>query len=167
METGRTIPLTGGLVAWVDEADYATLIRFRWRAHRGGHTHYAIRSVGKKAVLMHRQLLNAAPREEIDHRDLDGLNNRRSNLRVCSNRQNHQNQRPRSDRKTAFKGVSAYSQRPGLWRARICLHGKRLHLGCFDSAEAAALAYDNAARLYFGAFARTNFGESETAGGNW
>jgi hypothetical protein len=169
-----TIPLTQGKVAIVDEQDYAALNRWKWRALKGGLTYYAVRSVGKDVVMMHRQIMAAVDQEYIDHRDLDGLNNRRENLRRCSHSRNHQNQRPRRDRKCKYKGVSRYADRPGLFRARIDNGTKRIHLGCFTSEEAAARAYDRAALEYFGEFARTNFptvgaafGEADTAMGNW
>ena len=170
MGTGSSILLTQGKVALVDEADYKALMRYKWRAQRDRFTFYAVRSVGKVGVeLMHRQILHVASDStiEVDHANRDGLDNRRANLRRCSKSQNHQNQQPRSDRKSRFKGTSRYVDRPGLWRARIVVNGVRIHLGCFQSEEEAAAAYDAAALQSYGEFARTNFGEAETANGKW
>jgi len=90
------------------------------------------------------------PEREIDHRDCDGTNNAFSNLRLASSGQNKGNARIRSDNTSGFKGVVKYGQ--GGWAAQIST--KRF--GGFDSAEAAAVAYDELARQLFGEFARTN-----------
>ena len=95
-------------------------------------------------------------------RDGDGLDNRRCNLRVCTRSQNNMNERPRGGT-SEFKGVS-WDNAISKWRPRIKHNGKQCYLGIFTDEIDAALAYDEAARIYFGPFARANFpqtGEEE------
>ena len=77
---------------------------------------------------------------DVDHINHDGLNNRRSNLRICSRSENLQNQRRRSDNRSGYKCVSFY-KRTGKWRAYIMINGKETHLGYFDSPETAYMKY--------------------------
>ena len=94
------------------------------------------------------------PDEMVDHKDNNPSNDKFDNLRLANNQTNHQNQRLRSDSKTGYKGVSKAKNR---FQARIVVNGKRLNLGCYSSPIEAAIAYDNAAKQYYGEFARTNF----------
>jgi hypothetical protein len=86
----RTIPLTQGKVALVDDADFDRLDSYNWCAHKHCNTWYAVRNGRRNSrgirplVLMHRQLLRASSGVDIDHRDGNGLNNRRKNLRVAT-----------------------------------------------------------------------------------
>jgi len=94
---------------------------------------------------------------QLDHRDGNSKNNRIENLRLCTVTQNNQNKALYSNGKSGFKGVHAYSQ-SGQERffAQIQAYGERKYLGSFDTAKEAAIAYDTAARMLFGEFARTN-----------
>src|SRR6266702_8265358 len=106
----REISLTRGYVAIVDDDDYELVSRFKWQACVRKHTVYAQRYIrrpdGKKtAQLLHRMLMNVTdPAIQIDHRDHDGLNNTRSNLRVCSHAENQHNTRKHNDGRSRFKG---------------------------------------------------------------
>jgi hypothetical protein len=109
---------------------------------------------------MHRLILGVTDSSiEIDHRDGNGLNNTRHNLRIATSQQNAFNRKKRSDGKLSqYKGVSKRSEtnrRP--WYAFICIDGKQKIIGAFDSELEAARAYDASAALHFGAFARLNF----------
>lgn len=163
----KQITLTQGKVALVDDEDYESLIVYKWRAQKDRKNWYAVRTRegtdGKGSIMMHRQLLNLMDFNaiEVDHVDGDGLNNQRHNLRTSTKSQNHHNQRTRSDNTSKLKGVSPYKDRPGLWRARILINGKRVHIGCYKDPKEAALAYDEAARKHFGEFAKTNFSLGE------
>lgn len=156
----KTIPLTQGKVALVDDADYEAVSQFKWCALKIGRRFYAVRNVrrpdGKIAnQYMHRFLMPGAP--EVDHRDGDGLNNQRNNLRPATSQQNHQGFKSKAAGKTSkFRGVSWRKERQ-KWRGHIQVDGKFVHLGSFKNEEDAARAYDAAARKYFGEFASPNF----------
>jgi tetratricopeptide (TPR) repeat protein len=152
----RYIPVTGGLVAIVDAADYEWLSRYTWRA-AGGKEGYACTSIGRKNVLMHRLIVQPPPEKVVDHINGNHWDNRRGNLRECRQEENLRN--TRSHRGTSrFKGVYWYTK-IGKWAAMICLNKKRMHIGYFDDEVAAARAYDRKARELFGEFACLNFPE--------
>jgi hypothetical protein len=92
---------------------------------------------------------------QIDHRDGDGLNNRRSNQRLATNTQNAQNRTTRADSLSGFKSVS-WHKLVKKWNARLCINSHEMNLGWFETKEAAAAAYNRAASRYFGEFARLN-----------
>lgn len=155
-----TVPLTQGYCALVDDADFDRVMAAGpWQAtpSRGGRV-YAQRHVrrrdGRKTSQKLHTFLTGWP--EVDHRNGDGLNNRRENLRRVSRTQNNANARLRKDSTSGFKGVS-WQKRDRTWYARIVVSGQRRFLGCFRTAEEAARAYDAAARELFGEFARPNF----------
>lgn len=111
----------------------------------------------EKRVAMHRAIASPAPGMEVDHINGDGLDNRRANLRVCTKSQNQRGQRVQGRNKTSvFKGVCWLKDR-SRWGAHIKVSRKSVYLGTFKSEIDAALAYDAAARTYFGEFARPNF----------
>lgn len=93
------------------------------------------------------------PGMEIDHIDGDGLNNRWSNLRLCNKSQNQANSRLRRTNTSGFKGVCWHGQHK-RWMARIHHKGRQIHLGLYDTPEAAHEAYCSRARVLFGEFAR-------------
>ena len=104
-------------------------------------------------TMLHQLLLQT---RWVDHADGDCLNNRRSNLRSCTNQQNQFNQKPQKGRLSKYKGVSLLWNRPKPYRASIYLNGVTIHLGVFVLEKEAALAYNRAATEYFGDFARIN-----------
>ena len=159
----KTIPLTQGKVALVDDADYPALSIHKWHAFQSHKLWYAGRRKTRTGpiVLMHRQILGllAGDKRQTDHRDWDGLNNQRSNLRLATAVTNGQNSR-RQRGASGFRGVR-YESRFVLakpWQAQIRLgNGRRVTLGLFATAEQAALTYDAAAHRYHGEFAVLNF----------
>lgn len=160
-----TFKLTQGYVALVDAEDYDRLSAYKWSAKvkEDGRV-YAQASIlrnGKKTtMLMHRFLLDAPRGVQVDHRNNLGTDNFKANLRLCDGSQNNQNSCPRKKRVTAtFKGVWRSKDR-AHFRAAIKIHGRQIHLGMFQSEDAAARAYDAAAIQHFGEFARTNFPSS-------
>lgn len=137
----------------------------KWYARSAnGRTVYATRTVlvsGKKtAVQLHRRLFDLGPGHDpvVDHDDGDGLNNRRRNLRITDHAHNRAN--GRACRPGTYKGVSLRKS-SGTYRARIRTGGVLINLGSYPTAEAAARAYDEAARLHFKEFARTNLPSME------
>jgi len=156
----RAIPLTQGKLAFVDARDYEQLNRHKWYANNQRGHWYARRAVtaeGKvRIITMHRILLGASPGIQIDHRNGDGLDNRRANLRVCTNGQNQMNSKKHTGCSSRYKGV-VWHKATKKWRAQIGFEGHKQHLGLFTHEEEAARAYDEAAKHCFGSFARLNF----------
>ena len=153
----KEIKLTRGKVALVDDADFEQLSRFKWSAHESSGRFYAVRYDPAGNVKMHRQILQAPQSIPVDHRDGDGLNNQRSNLRLASASLNIANERTRPH-SSQFRGVS-WNKKRNRWVA-IIGHRYRLHyLGSYAIEEDAARAYDAEALKRFGEFARLNFPE--------
>ncbi len=107
-------------------------------------------------VFLHRLLLEAPPAMEVDHIDDNGLNNQRSNLRLCTPGQNQAKKRLNGSATSAFRGVY-YDRRHSSWRATISFKGRQKYLGYFTNEIEAAHAYDAAAIRLYGEFARPNF----------
>jgi len=157
----KSISLTSGMVAVLDDKDYERLSGFTWHATRSyaGSTWYARRNVRRDdgvwtTVYMHREVSSYPSRTRVDHKDGDGLNNQRDNLRAATQVQNLRNARRRCDNTSGFKGVS-YDTRKKRWRANIRYDHRQIHLGRFKTPEEAYAAYCAAAAKYFGEFART------------
>lgn len=154
------IPLTQGKVTLVDKEDYEFLSQWKWFARKNGINWYASRQSKKddgspKTINMHSIILNPPKGMEIDHINGDGLDNRRSNLRLCFKFQNQRNSKLRLCSSSGYKGVS-FSKDRKKWRADIRIHGKLKNLGFFLSKEEAAIAYNKAAIKEFGEFAKLN-----------
>jgi hypothetical protein len=151
----KEIPLTQGKFAMVDDTDYEAVSRFKWHAHFDDHNWYAIRRTKTGHQKMHIFLMQPPAGVEIDHKDRNGLNNQRGNLRICLHHQNMSNTfRPTLNR-SGFKGVS-WKKRNRKWCAQIAVKRVVKHIGLFDSKEDAARAYDTQAELLHGEFALTN-----------
>jgi len=158
----RLIPLTKGLHAIVDAADYRWLMTFKWCAVRAtdGSGYYARARLrdSPENVKMHRIIKGADDDEHVDHENHCGIDNRRKNLRNANCRQNSGNRRTRRDSSTGYKGVTP-ATRPGWYRVSIMDHGLRRHLGQFEDPVLGAKRYDREARIVFGVFAKLNFPE--------
>jgi hypothetical protein len=156
----KLIPLSQGLYAQVDDQDFEWLSKWKWSAVLKHNVWYAVRRPEKhgrrRTVYMHREIMGFPDGKHIDHIDRDGLNNRRSNLRICSAAQNQRNRGKQVNNAAGHKGVS-WNWQKRKWEARINARGKRKFLGYFDSPEEAAFAYDRAAVQYYGEFAKLNF----------
>lgn len=153
----KEIKLTKGFVALVDDADYEWLNQWKWCAAATKRLWYAIRldSVTQKKVKMHRVIMQAPAGLHVDHRDANGLNNQRHNLRLATALQNLANRRT-FEHSSIYKGVHWDAER-NKWFAQINFNYKKFALGRFDSEVEAALAYDAKARELSGDFARLNF----------
>lgn len=140
--------------ALVDDEDYDWLSCYRWHLSGCGG---AIRWQGenKKNVSMHREIMGY-PKMFLDHRDRDRLNNQKSNLRPCTQKENSRNRGPRRRSKSGYKGVH-WNKSSHKWHAQIEVDGKNIYLGLFSNIEEAAKAYDRAALKYFQEFAYVNF----------
>jgi hypothetical protein len=156
-EGARLIPLTQGRFAIVDAEDYEELSQHKWHVMKCRRSEYAARySTSRKHILMHRVLLNAPAGAVVDHRDVNGLNNRKSNLRLCTHQENNCNQRPRLGGTSRFKGVCRHKVIK-KYVALIQKDGKRYSLGCYQDETEAAVVYDIKAMELFGEFAYLNF----------
>jgi hypothetical protein len=140
----------------IDDEDLPLLGDLRWGLHSTGGNHkYVSAYVAGKCVLLHRHITGASQGLVVDHINGNGLDNRRSNLRVCTYAQNLHNQHRRKKNASGFKGVSrAYG---GKFAASIMCAGVRHRLGVFANAEDAAMAYDAKAVLLHGNFAVLNY----------
>ena len=156
----RTIPLTRGRVALVDECDHEMLSFWNWSFMKVGYAQAWVGSsmYDRRKSTMHRVIMLPDPSQQVDHINGDRLDNRRCNLRLCSGRENQMNRKKSSGKSSSYKGVSFFP-RTGRWASRIKVHGRNLHLGYFVSEKDAALAYDAAALHHFGEFARLNFSD--------
>jgi len=170
-----TLPLTQGKVTTIDDEDLEKVTGYNWRASHFGlkkgreqRTFYVIANIPKTetsprtTIKMHRLIMGVGPevKKEVDHKDHNGLNNQKANLRLASTGQNQANRtknvtssgKPTSSR---FKGVS-YRKRYNRWEAKISQDGKQFYLGSFRYEEEAALSYNLAAAQRFGKWANLN-----------
>ncbi len=144
------ILLTQGKVALVDDCDYPQVILHKWQASRHADRWYAVSEIDGKMIAMHR-LITGFPPFALDHRNRNGLDNQRLNLREATGTQNNANMRKPCRNTSGYKGVS---RRKGKWEASITVCRTKFYLGRFFSKLHAAAAYRMAAQLYFGEFAR-------------
>lgn len=153
------VSLTQGFEAIIDAADVPLIEGFNWSVLRSPRRKavYAARVVRdgnrQRMILMHRVIAAASDDAQVDHRDGDGLNNRRGNLRLCTHAENQRNRGARADNKSGFKGV-CFSKRTNRWRAEICAAGQRRFLGYFAELDDARRAYAAAAAALHGEFGR-------------
>ena len=156
----KEIQLTQGFVALVDDEDFERVNQFRWHASRNGKNIYAERSMTidskTKNKLMHREIMKAGNKVEIDHIFGDGLDNRKKNLRICTHSQNLLNSSKYKHSSSKYKGVY-FGKTQKKWISQISINGKNKHLGCFDNEIDAAKQYNIFAKEYYGEFARLNF----------
>ena len=152
----KTIQLTQGKVAIVDDDDFEMLNAYKWFAHKQGDRFYARRNTSirngakRTAIGMHRVIMRTPVGFETDHVNGDGLDNRRDNLRIATSSQNKMNRGSRRDNKLGVKGVS---RSRGRFRAVIQINGNYKLIGVFLTIEAASAAYQLAAQKLFGEFA--------------
>lgn len=148
----KKIKLTKGKFAIIDDEDFLWLDQYRWHADAGGNRKifYArangINESGKRCKIhMHRLIMNCPRGMFVDHLNGNGLDNRRSNLRICTHAENTKNQKSRGG-KSQYRGVTAHGDK---WRARITVNYKRIHLGLFEDEEDAYLAVLAAQEKYY------------------
>jgi hypothetical protein len=151
----KLIPLTQGKFAMVDDDMIERLSRFKWCVQKNGKWKqwYAVsREPGGKRVYMHHVVMGCVTM--IDHKDGDGLNNQRYNLRPATDSQNQANTGISSRNTSGFKGVTRHKNG---WQVQIRHQGRRRYVCRSQDIIEAAKAYDRAARELFGEFAKTNF----------
>jgi hypothetical protein len=155
----KLIQLPHGVTTMVDDCDFESLILTKWHVGNG----YVMRTVHVPYkphlnIKMHRQILGLEKGDGlvVDHIDGNKLNNQRSNLRICSMKENARNSRKRKTTASGYKGAYWHALAK-KWRAMIKHNGKYVHLGFFDTPELANAAYCAAAVKFYGEFA--NFGD--------
>lgn len=159
----REIELTQNKVALVDDEDFARINQYKWYVVCTCNYWRAVRTIKKlngKQIMqfMHRFIMNFPKGLLIDHKNHNTLDNRKSNLRICTCAENNMNKLP-FKRKTTSKYKGVYWDRGRKkWRAHIRPNNKHLNLGRFINEISAAFAYDKAAKKYYGEFAYLNFG---------
>jgi hypothetical protein len=153
-----TIPLKGGMVAIVDQEDYGYLSLLPWSAHDawGSGKIYPKCDTKRGGVkikkFMHTMIMNPPKGMMVDHIDGNPMNNRRSNLRVCTKGQNLLNKGMTGLNKSGVKGVSIH-RASGKWEAKCSRGRERFVIGRFDTKEEAAAAYELGAKQLHGEFA--------------
>jgi len=159
-EGAKLIPLSQDKFAIVDAEDYEWLSNYKWCASRKKRVFYARRNERRtrRQIIMHRFILNAPKGLFVDHINHNGLDNRRSNLRLCTRTENNRNRRPnvQPNQSSKYKGVS-FDKKRNLFRAFIYRNKKQYYLGSFKNETDAAKAYDKKAKELFGEFAYLNF----------
>lgn len=139
----------------VDALDFEWASQWEWGLSSGGYAKRSkyIANAHPKTVYLHRELINAPKDKQVDHINRDRLDNRRGNLRLCTNTQNQMNcwRNPKS----GFKGVYKLHKKDG-YQVKLRLGGQRIFVGNFLNKLEAARAYNQAAQKYYGEFARLN-----------
>lgn len=159
----KQIELTQGQFALVDDEDYEHLKQWKWQAQKGTHTFYAVRtdySKGKKfkrLLYMHCEILGITGNRDIhgDHKDRNGLNNQRSNLRTATTSENNANRISLKNVSSKYKGVG-WHKSTNKWCAYIRKENNQFHLGLFNTEIEAAIAYNKKAVELHGEFAILN-----------
>jgi AP2 domain len=159
----KEIELSQGYKALVDDEDYERAVAVgSWHVAKTSRTIYAKHSYKVNGtvhtLMLHRFVLNIKDQRKVDHKDHNGLNCQRHNLRIATTIENGRNRRTNLKSTSGFKGVSFHR---GKWEVRIRVGCKYLYLGHFASAVKAARAYDKAAIKYYGRFAQLNLGENK------
>lgn len=154
------IPLTQGKVALIDAENLQLVGQYQWHACDRGQTWYAATSAVRRrsgeCIYLHRLIMDAGPNEHVDHRNGDGLDCRRENMRLCTNAENRRNTRKTRGR-SRFKGVCpCRTNSRRIWEAYIWHNNRKIGLGNYETEEEAARAYNAAALQYHGEFAHLN-----------
>lgn len=149
----KLIRLSKGKIAKVDDEDYEWLMQWKWSFDGKYAQRYFCET---KNMKMHRQIMDAKDGEQVDHINQDKLDNRRANLRLCTDTENKRNSPLRKDNTSGYKGVY-FEKSKRKWHTHIAINGKIIYLGLYETAEEGARVYDDAARKYFGEFASPNF----------
>ena len=155
-DDGRAELKCGDYVILLDSDDVDLASRYQWSVGIHG---YATHGAGRDQILMHRLLLGANDSEVVDHINRNRLDNRRKNLRICSQMLNVMNKSRLEAGSNPFKGICRTAD--GMWQAQITFEGKQMYLGRSSDPVVAAKAYDTAARVLCGEFAYLNFPDSD------
>ena len=152
----KEIPLTQGKFALVDDSDFEYLNQFKWNAHKSRNVFYAERRDGKSIVKMHHIIFGKPDKGLfIDHKDQNGLNNQRENLRIATRSQNKVNAGKHTKSSSKYRGVY-WDKRWQTWNVIVRKDGKNKRFGSFKNEIEAALKYNSVVENYHGEFAVLN-----------
>ncbi len=151
----KTIKLKSGETVTLSDKDYPLVKQYKWRLKKtvGSDLKYARSGPPEgPTIQMHRLIMGVTdPKIKVDHRDGNGLNNCRSNLRIATHQQNQRNAKLRKDNKLGIRGLYLWRGKIGV---QITIDGKTKHLGYFTDLEEAVRVYNKAVKKHFGRFAR-------------
>lgn len=153
MQRFKKIKLTQGKYALVDAEDYEWLSQWKWYLTKTGYAAKG-RHIGCSETYMHRIIMKAEKKQEVDHINLKTLDNRKNNLRLCASGQNKANKTKSIKNTTGFKGVSPSRSKKNPFQACITIKKKQIYLGLFPTAKQAHRAYLIKAKEIHGEFAR-------------
>jgi hypothetical protein len=155
----------GTFIALYDAEDAHKVEPYTWHVVKGHSTFYVCRQTARpnrRSILLHREIAECHKDKMVDHKNGNGLDNRRENLRVCTMSENMMNRRKTSQNSTGYKGVyKTGDSKPNPYSAKIQKDGKVYCLGHYKTSEEAARAYDKKAKELHGVFAKLNFPEDE------
>ena len=153
----KEIKLTRGQVTLVDDEDFEYLNQFNFHAKPGQNTYYAICKIKANGKYLnkrlHRLIMNPPDNMEVDHIDRDGLNNQKSNLRICTHQQNQMNCLKQKNTTSKYKGVHFNGKN---YHSYIKINQKRIHIGYYDREIDAAKAYDKKAKELYKEYSNIN-----------
>jgi len=150
----KEIQLTQGMVALIDDEDFEKVSQYNWSLVTGRNTYYAEQKKRVKFRHLHRFIMNTPADMQVDHKDGNGLNCQKYNMRNCTATENSQNQVHRKPNKTGYTGVHCRAKN----KYYSCIRYKTIlyHLGVFNTAEKAAVAYNTKAKELYGEYAKQN-----------
>lgn len=141
---------------FVSDCDYEMLMRYRWHLDSQG---YAGARIDGVLWRMHRFIMKPPKGMVVDHDNDRKLDNQRDNIQICTPSQNQMKRRLGVNNRWGYRGI--FKTDCNKWKARIMVNYKEIHLGNHKTKEEAARAYDEAAKKYYGRFARLNFPDSK------
>jgi len=158
-------PKYGHFIVLIDTEDLNLILKYSWCVHKINKNFYCI-STNRQYIQLHRLIMSFPKDKLVDHKNHNCLDNRKENLRICTNKQNNHNQKINKNNTSGVKGVYLNIQKYKnkeykYWVSRITHNNKIIHLGSFPYTEEgkiqAALRYDQEAKKLFGEFALLNF----------
>lgn len=154
-DDGKSVEViaTNGIKFYIDKSDEALVRLKKWSVCKDKKGFMSVLAADK--TMLYRWIVNVPKGFEIDHIDMDRLNNRRSNLRICTHQQNQINQGLQSNNTSGVAGVR-FVKRKNKFQARIKVSGHTIHLGYYTCFDDAVKARNIAMKCMFGAYGRYN-----------